>query len=203
MTEEVVLILQRMLAITDTGLAFGSDAFDKARYAELRDLLAGLIEQTALLDRSEVTDLLRPVGHYATPLIDTRALVVNSADEILLVKDRRDATWALPGGFGEVGISVKENILKELKEEAGVEAKVDRLLAIFDSNKHQLQATQFFKLCFLCTALATEFEPNTEITEVAYFAVDQLPDLSTKRITRRQLEILMKHYKAGGQVYLD
>ena len=92
MTEEVVLILQRMLAITDTGLAFGSDAFDKARYAELRDLLAGLIEQTALLDRSEVTDLLRPVGHYATPLIDTRALVVNSADEILLVRDRRDAT---------------------------------------------------------------------------------------------------------------
>ena len=150
-----------------------------------------------------MTDLLRPVGHYATPLIDTRALVVNSADEILLVRDRRDATWALPGGFGEVGISVKENILKELKEEAGVEAKVDRLLAVFDSNKHQLQATQFFKLCFLCTALATEFEPNTEITEVAYFAIDQLPDLSTKRITRRQLEILMKCYKAGDQVYLD
>ena len=98
---------------------------------------------------------------------------------------------------------IKENILKELKEEAGVEAKVERLLAVFDSNKHQLQATQFFKLCFLCTALSTDFEPNTEIIEVAYFAIDQLPDLSTKRITRRQLEILMTRYKAGGQVYLD
>ena len=72
-----------------------------------------------------------------------------------------EETWALPGGFGEVGILLKKNILKEIQEETGYSARVIRLLAVFDTNRYQLQSRQYVKLVFECELLDGSFQQKS------------------------------------------
>ena len=78
--------------------------------------------------------------------------------KICLVRGQGENDWALPGGFGEVGYSPTENILKEIEEETGFEAKVERLLAVFDTNRFQLQSKQYAKFVFECKLLDGQFK---------------------------------------------
>lgn len=163
-TKETTKTIQRLLSITETGLAFSRDEFDRERYLELRQLLGHLLADWSDLDGKELTELLRPTDFYATPLIDVRALLVRDG-KVCLVKGKNEKTWALPGGFCEVGLSPKENIVKEVQEETGFNVSVSRLLAIFDTNKFQFQSKQYAKLVFECQIEDGDFQPNTEILD--------------------------------------
>lgn len=185
--QEAVKILQRMNAIVNAGLIYGQDSFDRARYHELKQLLTELMADKSDLTAEEMAEFLRPTTWYPTPLIDVRA-VVKRENQILLVQSAMDGKWALPGGYAEVGTSPKENVLKELKEEAGLDGEVVRLLAIFDSNRHQLQGQQYYKMFFACTAQDSRFLENDETVAAQYFPINDLPDLSLVRNTKQQIE---------------
>ena len=201
-TSDFAKYLQRMIALTDTGLTFTKDPFDRERYEDLRSLLSEMLNQVSDLDADEVAELLKPTSAYATPLMDVRAWIVED-EKICLVRGQGENDWALPGGFGEVGYSPTENILKEIEEETGFEAKVERLLAVFDTNRFQLQSKQYAKFVFECKLLAGQFQENQEIADLQFFAIDQLPALSEKRITKEQIEILWQVYKGQRKQYLD
>ena len=201
-TSDFAKYLQRMIALTDTGLTFTKDPFDRERYEDLRSLLSEMLNQVSDLDADEVAELLKPTSAYATPLMDVRAWIVED-EKICLVRGQGENDWALPGGFGEVGYSPTENILKEIEEETGFEAKVERLLAVFDTNRFQLQSKQYAKFVFECKLLDGQFQKNQEIADLQFFAIDQLPALSEKRITKEQIEILWQVYKGQRKQYLD
>ena len=191
-----------MIALTDTGLTFTKDPFDRERYEDLRSLLSEMLNQASDLDAEEVAEVLKPTSAYATPLMDVRAWIVEDK-KICLVRGQGEDSWALPGGFGEVSYSPTENILKEIEEETGFEAKVERLLAVFDTNRFQLQSKQYAKFVFECKLLAGQFQENQEIADLQFFAIDQLPNLSEKRITKEQIEILWQVYQDQREQYLD
>ena len=199
---DFVKYLQRMIAITDTGLTFTKDPFDRERYEDLRVLLSEMLDQASDLDVEEVAEVLKPTFAYATPLMDVRAWIVED-EKICLVRGQGENDWALPGGFGEVGYSPTENILKEIEEETGFKAKVEKLLAVFDTNRFQLQSKQYAKFVFECKLLAGQFQENQEIADLQFFAIDQLPNLSEKRITKEQIEILWQVYQGHREQYLD
>ena len=201
-TSDFVKYLQRMIAITDTGLTFTKDPFDRERYEDLRVLLSEMLDQASDLDVEEVAEVLKPTFAYATPLMDVRAWIVED-EKICLVRGQGENDWALPGGFGEVGYSPTENILKEIEEETGFKAKVEKLLAVFDTNRFQLQSKQYAKFVFECKLLAGQFQENQEIADLQFFAIDQLPALSEKRITKEQIEILWQVYQGQREQYLD
>ena len=201
-TSDFVKYLQRMIALTDTGLTFTKDPFDRERYEDLRGLLSEMLNQASDLDSEKVAEVLKPTSAYATPLIDVRAWIVED-EKICLVRGQGENDWALPGGFGEVGYSPTENILKEIEEETGFEAKVERLLAVFDTNRFQLQSKQYTKFVFECKLLDGQFQENQEIADLQFFAIDQLPALSEKRITKEQIEILWQVYQGQREQYLD
>ena len=194
--------LQRMIALTDTGLTFTKDPFDRERYEDLRGLLSEMLNQASNLDSEEVAEVLKPTSAYATPLMDVRAWIVED-ENICLVRGQGENDWALPGGFGEVGYSPTENILKEIEEETGFTAKAERLLAVFDTNRFQLQSKQYTKFVFECKLLDGQFQENQEIADLQFFAIDQLPALSEKRITKEQIEILWQVYQGQREQYLD
>lgn len=201
-TNDFAKYLQRMIALTDTGLTFTKDPFDRERYEDLRSLLSEMLNQVSDLDADEVAELLKPTSAYATPLMDVRAWIVED-EKICLVRGQGENDWALPGGFGEVGYSPTENILKEIEEETGFKAKVERLLAVFDTNRFQLQSKQYAKFVFECKLLDGQFQKNQEIADLQFFAIDQLPALSEKRITKEQIEILWQVYQGQREQYLD
>ena len=201
-TSDFAKYLQRMIALTDTGLTFTKDPFDRERYEDLRGLLSEMLNQASNLDAEEVAEVLKPTSAYATPLMDVRAWIVED-EKICLVRGRGENDWALPGGFGEVGYSPTENILKEIEEETGFESKVERLLAVFDTNRFQLQSKQYAKFVFECKLLDGQFQENQEIADLQFFAIDQLPALSEKRITKEQIELLWQVYQGQREQYLD
>jgi len=186
--------IQRMLAITDTGLTYTKDPFDRERYEDLRQILSSILQDQTELDQEELTAILKPTGSYATPLMDVRAWIVQN-QKICLVR--------LPGGFGEVGYSPKENIRKEVQEETGFSAEVGSLLAVFDTNRFQLQNKQYAKFVFDCQLLDGQFQENQEIAELEFFDIKNLPPLSEKRITQEQMEILWQVYQGEREQYVD
>lgn len=194
--------LQRMLAITDTGLTYTKDPFDRERYEDLRQILWGVLQDQTELDQEELTAILKPTGSYATPLMDVRAWIVQN-QKICLVRGQGEDTWALPGGFGEVGYSPKENIRKEVQEETGFSVEVGSLLAVFDTNRFQLQNKQYAKFVFDCQLLNGQFQENQEIAELEFFDIKNLPPLSEKRITQEQMEILWQVYQGKREQYVD
>ncbi|MCY7077854.1 NUDIX hydrolase [Streptococcus oralis] len=201
-TSDFTKYLQRMLAITDTGLTFTKDPFDRERYEDLRSLLSEMLNQVSDLDAEEVAEALKPTSGYATPLMDVRAWIVED-EKVCLVRGKGENSWALPGGFGEVGYSPTENILKEIEEETGFTAKVERSLAVFDTNRFQLQSKQYAKFVFECQLIEGRFQENQENAGLQFFAIDQLPVLSEKRLTKEQMEILWQVYKGQRDQYVD
>ena len=194
--------IQRMLAITDTGLTYSKDPYDRERYEDLRQILWSVLQDQTELDQEELTAILKPTGSYATPLMDVRAWIVQD-QKICLVRGQGEDTWALPGGFGEVGYSPKENIRKEVQEETGFSAEVGSLLAVFDTNRFQLQNKQYAKFVFDCQLLDGHVQENQEIAELEFFNIKNLPPLSEKRITQEQMEILWKVYQGEREQYVD
>lgn len=73
---------------------------------------------------------------YQTPKLDTRAAIFKNG-KILLVREN-NGKWSLPGGWVDVNTSVKENIIKETKEESGLDVSVDKIIAVQDRAKHNL-----------------------------------------------------------------
>ena len=194
--------LQRMLAITDTGLTYTKDPFDRERYEDLRQILWSLLQDQTELNKEELTAIFQPSGSYATPLMDVRAWIVQD-QKICLVRGQGEDTWALPGGFGEVGYSPKENIRKEVQEETGFTSEVSSLLAVFDTNRFQLQNKQYAKFVFDCQLLDGRFQENQEVAELGFFDIVSLPPLSEKRITKEQMDILWQVYQGEREQYID
>lgn len=201
-TTDFAKAIQRMLAITDTGLTYSKDPYDRERYEDLRQILWSVLQDQTELGQEELTAILKPTGSYATPLMDVRAWIVQN-QKICLVRGQGEDTWALPGGFGEVGYSPKENIRKEVQEETGFSAEVGSLLAIFDTNRFQLQNKQYAKFVFACQLLDGHFQENQEVAELGFFDIDNLPPLSEKRITEKQMEILWQVYQGEREQYVD
>ena len=201
-TTDFAKALQRMLAITDTGLAYTKDPFDRERYEDLRQILWSLLQDQTELNQEELTAIFQPSGSYATPLMDVRAWIVQD-QKICLVRGQGEDTWALPGGFGEVGYSPKENIRKEVQEETGFFAEVGSLLAVFDTNRFQMQSKQYAKFVFDCRLLDGDFQENQEVAELGFFDISALPPLSEKRITKEQMDILWQVYQGERKQYVD
>lgn len=193
--------IQRLISITNTGLAFSKDPFDQERYQDIREILQDLVRETTDLNSQELSDLFRPTNYYDTPLIDVRAWIVKDR-KLCLVKGQGEETWALPGGFGEVGYSPKENILKEIQEETGYVARVNRLLAVFDTNRYQLQSRQYVKLVFECELLMEVFNRIRKFP-ILHFLREKMPALSTKRNTEEQLNFLWEVYDGKRDLYCD
>ena len=201
-TTDFAKAIQRMLAITDTGLTYSKDPYDRERYEDLRQILWSLLQDQTELNQEELTAIFQPSGSYATPLMDVRAWIVQD-QKICLVRGQGEDTWALPGGFGEVGYSPKENIRKEVQEETGFFAEVGSLLAIFDTNRFQIQSKQYAKFVFDCRLLDGDFQENQEVAELGFFDISALPPLSEKRITKEQMEILWQVYQGERKQYVD
>lgn len=189
---------KRLLALAQTGLFYAKDEFDKERYTEIKDISLNLINEISLESSEELIKLTDMEEGYPTPKIDVRAFIVEN-DEILLVEDSTTKEWSLPGGFAEVGISPKENIIKEVKEETGFDIKVNCFGGIFDTNldKDSFQLFQYYKLIFKCSIIKREsFIKNIETSNIQFFGIDDLPKLSEKRTTKQQLVKLLSTHSS-------
>ena len=186
---------RRLQATAQSGLAFTENPFERERYEEVQQIAAEMMAAKSDDNVEQLLDLFTDEAGYATPKIDVRGVVIDR-DKILLVRERRDGRWTLPGGFADVGVSPAENVVKEIREESGYQTRALKLLAAYDRSRHPHgpYAYHIYKLFFLCELEGGEAQASIETSEVGFFAEDDLPSLSTPRVTEGQIHRMFEHY---------
>ena len=183
-------------SIAQAGITYSNDKFDIERFNMLKDISAEIISEYTEVEFKKVKDLLDSESGYLTPKVDIRGAIIKD-NKILLVKESVDNCWSLPGGWADVNLSVSENIIKEAKEEAGVNIKPIKLVSVLDRNKHNKPITMstIYKIFVLCEFIDGDFIENIETLESRFFSLDKLPELSLVRNTKEQIVDCFKVYE--------
>lgn len=181
---------KQLQAIAQCGLEYSKDKFDIERFEQIRQISVDIIGEYTDMDDEKVRNLFASESGYQTPKVDVRAAVFKG-DEILLVKEQSDQRWSLPGGWADIDYSVKENIIKEAWEEAGVEVKPKRIIAIHDRNRRAQDTYPYsvYKIFVECDYLNGEHQDNIETSDSGFFRMDALPELSHTRNTIEQVKM--------------
>lgn len=191
MIEEILNLAKRIKTISDTGLLYNQNEYDIERYSELKEIGLDLMGLVTGEEPSRLATFYSPVTDYPTPKVDVRGLLLNEDKQILLVREKADGLWTLPGGWADVGLSPSEVIVKEFKEETGLQVTADKLLAVFDKrcHLHPPQPYYVYKVVFFCK-LAGNLILNKgfDILDVGFFDINELPPLSVDRIVKDQID---------------
>ncbi|MBD7966733.1 NUDIX hydrolase [Paenibacillus gallinarum] len=196
---------KQMQAISQNGLAYGKDIYDIERYEQLRSLSVEILNTYTKVDSNQITDLFANETGYATPKVDVRGVIFQD-DKILLVKEKADGAWALPGGWADIGLSPREIVVKEVKEESGFDVVPRRLLAVLDKNKHYHAPSPYhvYKIFILCDIIGGSAMEGMETSEVNFFDRSNLPQLSEERNTYGQVQIMFdKGLQDNSEVVFD
>jgi ADP-ribose pyrophosphatase YjhB (NUDIX family) len=175
-------------AMSQTGLTFSQDSYDRARYDRLQAIAAEIAaSHTDLAAEYWQAQFSRQPG-YATPKVDVRAAII-SAGRILLVQERADERWCLPGGWADIGESPAEMVAREVREESGLEVVARRIVGVYDANRVQtpLEFFHAYKIVFLCEVVGGAPRPSDETLAVDYFDPSDPPPLSLNRTGPRHL----------------
>jgi ADP-ribose pyrophosphatase YjhB (NUDIX family) len=182
-------------AIAQAGLTYGRDDYDRERYVEVQRLAAEIAAAGSGDDVEQITHLFAGQRGYPTPKIDVRAAVFLD-EQILLVQERDDGRWSLPGGWADVGESAAEAVARETREESGVEVQAIKLIALLERERwnHPPHPEFSYKAFFACRPLGLPApHPGAETTGAAFFPVGALPPLSLARVTSPEIKLALAH----------
>ena len=184
---------QKIQSIAQAGIEYSKDPYDLERFQKLRDISSEIVAEYTDLEFEKVVNLFANETGYQTPKVDVRAAVFNDA-KILLVQEN-DLKWSLPGGWAEPRLSVRENVIKEVREEAGVEVIPESLIAILDRNRHtnDLYPYSVYKVFVYCRYINGSFQENIETNNASFFPQSNLPEISELRNTPEQIDMCFNY----------
>jgi ADP-ribose pyrophosphatase YjhB (NUDIX family) len=181
-------------AIAQNGLTFSRDPFDRERYTRLAELVTELLSSQLEIPSARARAFFEGEYGYATPKVDVRGGVFDG-DRVLLVRERSDGRWTLPGGWVDVNDAPSAAVAREIHEESGYRARPVKLAALVDKNRHPHPPAvhHIYKLFFLCELTGGAPTTGDETDAVDFFAVSALPELSLGRVLPAQIERLYQH----------
>jgi ADP-ribose pyrophosphatase YjhB (NUDIX family) len=190
----ILVWARKVQAIAQTGIAFTHDPYDRERYQQLQELVASLLAAELDIPLGRTKALWDQEDGYATPKVDVRGAAFDG-DKVLLVRERADGKWTLPGGWVDVNDAPSEAVVREIYEESGFRAKALKLAALVDKNRHPHPPSvhHIYKLFFLCEITGGTATTSNETDAVEFFPVNALPELSTGRTLGYQIERMYEH----------
>jgi len=186
--------LQRLQTITQAGLTYSRDPYDRQRYEQLQELMSEIAASGARTTHEPWLEIIRAEKGYATPKVDVRA-VVEQNGKLLFMRESHDGLWSLPGGWADIGESPSQIAEREVLEETGFEVKASKLLAVYDKARHA-HPPEFwycYKLFVRCELRGGAPTRGLETLDTAFFGVNELPPLSTPRVTEGQVRRMFEH----------
>jgi ADP-ribose pyrophosphatase YjhB (NUDIX family) len=181
---------RELQAMAANGLTYAADGYDRERYERLHALAVEMLAELADAAPERVAGLYLPDAGYVTPKVDVRAAVRDDSGRLLFVRERADGLWALPGGWADVGDSPVRAAVRETAEEAGYLVEATGLVGLYDRDAerwhHPPHPYHSYKVVVACRIVGRA--PRTadggshgEISNVGFFAPDDLPSLSVDR----------------------
>jgi ADP-ribose pyrophosphatase YjhB (NUDIX family) len=175
---DVYELLDAVRAIASTGLHYAENPYDRERYERLLDLAAREYAERSSLDHATVRARFDARIGYVSSNVGADAAVFDDDDRILLVRRVDDDRWGLVSGWVEPNESPRDTVLRELREEVGVEGRVGRLVGVFARPAHTFgQPHGTVSIVYLCEVVHGSLRPQPhEVHEVAYRAIDDVDD---------------------------
>lgn len=191
-------------ALAQTGLHFAENHYQSERFTRLNEIAAEIISDNSGLDQSDLIEIYNEQIGYATPRVDVRGAVFQNG-KLLLVRERIDGGWTMPGGWADVGDLPSEAAEREVLEESGFEVSAKKVIGVYDANRTgPLEVFHAFKIVFLCTILAGEARISSETSQVGFFGQDDIPEvLSGERTKMRHIEDAFRANSVDGPTIFD
>lgn len=176
-------------ALSQTGYHFAENEYQRDRYQRLSQIAAEIIAEYGGLDYPSLADVFQAQIGYATPRVDVRGAVFQDG-KLLLVRERMDGCWTMPGGWADVGDVPSQSAEREVWEEAGFHTQARKVIGVYDANRTgPLEVFHAYKIVFLCDLIDGEARPSEETSEVAFFGQDEIPAaLSGERCKPRHIQ---------------
>jgi len=202
MEDQWLTYAKRLQAIASTGLHFSRDEHDRERFGELGEIAASMLAALGNVPLARIPGLVSDFAKgYATPKVDVRGALIEN-DQILLVRERSDGRWTLPGGFADVGLSAAQNVQKEMLEEAGLAVTARQLYGVRHKAKrpYEPDARDFYKLFFICDRVdAAAPAAGGETSDARFFRSDHLPELSLGRVLETDIAAAFAYHRGELQ----
>jgi ADP-ribose pyrophosphatase YjhB (NUDIX family) len=188
--------IRRIQAIAQTGLTYTEGPFDRERYHALRAIAAEMLAAQTGMDPLRALGLFAQETGYPTPKVDVRGVVFRD-DALLLVRERADGLWTLPGGWADIGDSPGEAVVREIREETGYHTRAVKLLAVWDRDRHGSPPLPWYvyKLVIRCELSGGAAADSLETEAADFFREDAIPPLSLGRVTPAQITRIFEHYR--------
>jgi len=189
----------KLSALAQDGLTYAADDYDRDRYRQLGQLAAELLSELSGRPAGELAVELGRDSGYATPKIDVRGVIFDDHERVLLMRERSDGRWSLPGGWADPGDSPSSAVTREILEETGYQSVAVKLVACWDRELHDNPPplpVHVYKLFFLCRRNGSVQPPAAlETLDVGWFGLDALPPLSLGRVNHSQLGRALAHHR--------
>ncbi|BBE19538.1 mutT/nudix family protein [Aquipluma nitroreducens] len=198
--------IKRLLALAEIGLAYSDNNYDIERYEEIQEICLDMLGQLTDVPITKIKAIIQENNGYKTPKVDVRAVVFNPEGQILLVQEKADGCWALPGGWADVGYTPRMIAEKECFEEAGLAVKSNKLIAVMDKTAQQMppEFEYVYKLFIRCEPMDTQIAAGAETDDVGWFNENELPELSKPRNIESQIYLMFEYFRGEkSEVYLD
>jgi ADP-ribose pyrophosphatase YjhB (NUDIX family) len=191
----VLNFARKVQAIAQNGLTFTQDPYDRERFQQLQELAASLVAAELAIPLGQAQSFWKGDDGYATPKVDVRGAIFNG-DKVLLVRERCDGKWSMPGGWVDVNDAPSEAVIREVFEESGYRAKAIKLAALVDRMRHPHPPSvhHIYKLFFLCEIIGGAPANSDETDGVDFFPINALPELSTGRTLASQVLRMHEHW---------
>jgi ADP-ribose pyrophosphatase YjhB (NUDIX family) len=171
-------------AISQTGLHFAENDYQLQRFQRLSEISAEIFAAYTDLDYSVLIEKFDQQVGYATPRVDVRGAVFRDG-RLLLVKERIDGAWTMPGGWADVGDIPSSAVEREVLEEAGFVVNARRIIGVYDANRTgPLEVFHAFKIVFLCDIVSGEPRPSEETSQVSFFSKEEIPQMLSGERTK-------------------
>ncbi|HEY5730852.1 MAG TPA: NUDIX hydrolase [Anaerolineales bacterium] len=184
---------REIFSLSQSGLTYSKNEFDLARYKRLQEITAEMVESQSELSKESILESFSMQAGYATPKVDVRGAVVHEG-KILLIQERTDERWAMPGGWADLGDAPASVAEREVWEESGYRVKAEKVVAVLDANRIEpLEFYHAFKIIFLCELIDGEPRTSNETMAVGFFELNNLPPLSLFRTNKSMLQEVFAH----------
>lgn len=131
-----------------------------------------------VLENQKKNEAFSPPKH----ILSAAAIVLNENDELLLIKGPRRG-WEMPGGQVEEGESLQAAAIREVKEETGIDIKIEKFCGVFQNVEGSICNT-----LFLAKPIGGKETTSPESLEVAYFPISDALNMVTWKNFRERIE---------------
>lgn len=121
------------------------------------------------------------------------AFVQDDMGRVLMIRRTDSGLYSIPGGGQEIGETIGQTVVREVKEETGIDIEPVRISGIYTDPRHVIAYTdgevrQEFSICFIAQAVGGELRTSDESSDVLWVSQDDLATLDIHPSIRLRIE---------------